>query len=192
MNIQPATHKEPLISVKSGIYTAVVGALGAILTLFAIPLAPNVALNLYVFPGILVGGTSGVLLGALAGFIGSLYTPILWGWFGAIPYNTFLGAATGFFSKYLGLRPTIGVFLGHIIYLPVLYWTNVLILGLPSEIFWTVGMFSTAAQILVSAVIAEILMNIPAIKKRLPKTDLHAPGWVARSKLLRHPWLKTT
>jgi hypothetical protein len=178
-----------LISVKSGLYTAVVGALGAILTLFAIPVAPNIHVNLYVFSGVMVGGTSGWLLGMLAGFIGSLYTPVLWGWLGAIPYNMILGASTGFFSQKLGLRPTIGAFLGHLIAIPYQYWATTTFLGVPFEIF-LVGMVTTVVQLIVAGVIAEALMSIPALKKRLPAVEMHAPAWVARNPILRHPWVK--
>ncbi len=183
-----AGEKKPLITVKSGLYTAVLGALGSILTLFAIPIAPNIHINLYVFSGVMVGGTSGWLLGALAGFIGSLYTPVLWGWLGAIPYNMILGAATGFFTERFGIRPTIGALLGHIISIPYQYFANVLYLGTPFEIF-LVGMVTTVVQLLAAGVIAESLMSIPALKKRLPKTQINAPAWVARSKFLRHPWV---
>ena len=181
--------KQPLIDVKSGLYTAVVGALGSILTLFAIPIAPNVHINLYVFSGIMVGGTSGWFLGTLAAFIGGLYTPVLWGWFGAIPYTMALGAGAGFFAQKMGLRPTIGALLGHIISLPYNYWSAVMWLGEPIQLWW-VGMGTTLIQLVVAGVIAEALMSIPALKKRLPKTEMHAPAWVARNALLRHPWVK--
>ncbi|NLF67090.1 MAG: hypothetical protein GX579_21080 [Chloroflexi bacterium] len=186
---QALESKEGLIDVKSGLYTAVMGALGAILTLFAIPVAPNIHINLYVFSGVMVGGTSGAILGALAGFIGSLYTPVLWGWLGAIPYNMILGASAGFFSTRFGLRPTLGALLGHVISLPYQYAANVLYLGLPLEIFW-VGMGTTVIQLIVAGVIAESLMSIPALKKRLPKAQFRAADWVARNRLLRHPWVE--
>jgi hypothetical protein len=189
MSQQTVARPEPLISVKSGLYTAVVGALGAILTLFAIPVAPNIHINLYVFSGIMVGGTSGWLLGLLAGFIGSLYTPVLWGRLGAIPYNMILGGAAGFFAQKMGIRPTIGAFLGHIIALPYSYWSQTTLLGLPFEIF-AVGMATTVIQLVVAGVIAEALMSIPALKKRLPAVEMHAPAWVARNPILRHPWVK--
>lgn len=181
--------RQPLINVKEGLYTAVIGALGDILTLLSIPVAPNIHINLYVFPGILVGGTSGWFLGMLAGLIGSLYTPVLWGWFGAIPYNMILGAASGFFSHKVGLRPTISALLGHIISLPYLYWSNIYYLGLPMEIF-LVGMATTLIQLIVAGVIAESLLSISALEKRLPSRPIHAAAWVARSPLLRHPWVE--
>ncbi len=180
--------REPVISVKSGLYTAVVGALGAILTLFAIPVAPNIHINLYVFPGVLVGGTSGWLLGGLAGFIGALYTPVLWGWLGAIPYNMILGASAGFFARRFGIRPTIGALIGHIISLPYQYFATVHYLGIPFPIFM-VGMATTVIQLVIAGFIAEALMNVPALKKRLPRTEIRAPGWVARNRLIRHPWV---
>jgi hypothetical protein len=189
MSQQVIPRSEPLISVKSGLYTAVVGALGAILTLFAIPVAPNIHINLYVFSGIMVGGTSGWLLGLLAGFIGSLYTPVLWGWLGAIPYNMILGGATGFFAQKMGIRPTIGALIGHILAIPYSYWSTTTFLGVPFEL-WLVGMGTTLIQLVVAGVIAEALMNIPALKKRLPAVEMHAPAWVARNPILRHPWVK--
>ena len=181
--------KEPLISVKSGLYTAVMGALGDILTLFAIPVAPNININLYVFSGVMVGATSGWLLGALAGFIGALYTPVLWGWLGAIPYNAILGLSTGFFAQKFGIRPTIGAFIGHILSLPYQYVAVHLYLGIPMPIFW-VGMGTTVFQLLVAGIICEILLSVPALKKRLPKTEIHAPNWVANNALIRHPWVQ--
>jgi hypothetical protein len=181
--------KSPLITVREGLYTAVIGALGDILTLLAIPVAPNIHINLYVFPGILVGGTSGWFLGMLAAGIGALYTPVLWGWFGAIPYNMILGAATGFFSHRVGLRPTISAFIGHILSLPYQYAAVHLYLGIPFEIF-LVGMATTVIQLVVAGVIAESLMSIPALKKRLPSRPIRAAKWVARSPLLRHPWVE--
>ncbi len=181
--------RQPLITVKEGLYTAVIGALGDILTLLAIPVAPNIHINLYVFPGVLVGGTSGWFLGMLAAGIGALYTPVLWGWFGAIPYNMILGAAAGFFSHKLGLRPTISAFIGHILSLPYQYAAVHLYLGIPIEIFW-VGMGTTVIQLVVAGIIAEALMSIPALKKRLPQRPISAPRWVARSPLLRHPWVE--
>ncbi len=181
--------KNPLISVKEGLYTAVIGALGCILTVLAIPVAPNIHINLYVLPSVLVGGTSGWFLGMLAGLIGSLYTPVLWGWFGAIPYNMILGASAGFFSHRFGLRPTISALLGHIISLPYQYFANVVYLGLPIQIFM-VGMATTVIQLVVAGIIAESLMSIPALKKRLPSREIRAARWVARSPILRHPWVE--
>jgi hypothetical protein len=179
---------EPRIGVKTGLYTAVMGALGCILTLFAIPVAPNIHINLYVFPGVLVGGTSGILLGALAGFIGSLYTPVLWGWLGAIPYAVILGASAGFFSR-RGLRPTIGAFIGHVIAIPYSYWSTTVFLGVPLEIFM-VGMVTTVVQLLAAGVIAEaIIGKVPALKKRLPRMEISAPRWIATNRFLRHPWI---
>jgi len=189
MSQQSMTSSQPVISVKSGLYTAVVGALGAILTLFAIPVAPNIAINLYVFSGMMVGGTSGWLLGLLAGFIRALYTPVLWGWLGAIPYNMILGASAGFFAQKFGIRPTIGGFLGHIIALPYSYISQVNYLGLPIPIFM-VGMATTVIQLIVAGIIAEALMSIPALRKRLQAMEIKAPAWVARNALLRHPWVK--
>jgi hypothetical protein len=187
---QTIPRREPIISVKSGLYTAVMGALGCILTLFAIPVAPNIHVNLYVFPGILVGGTSGLLLGALAGFIGSLYTPVLWGWLGAIPYNMILGASAGFFAQ-RGIRPTVGALLGHIISIPYQYWANTQYLGIPLEIF-LVGMVTTVVQLIIAGVIAEAIMNVPALRKRLPKMEIQPWSWAANNRLLRHPWVRSS
>jgi hypothetical protein len=180
--------REPVITVKSGLYTAVMGALGDILTLFAVPVAPNININLYVFSGVMVGATSGWLLGGLAGFIGALYTPVLWGWLGAIPYNALLGASAGFFSQKFGIRPTIGAFIGHIISLPYQYVAVHLYLGIPLPIFW-VGMATTVIQLVIAGVIVEILLSVPALKKRLPRTQIHAPAWVAQNAIIRHPWV---
>lgn len=180
--------KSPLITVKEGLYTAVIGALGDILTLLAIPVAPNIHVNLYVFPGILVGGTSGWFLGMLAAGIGALYTPVLWGWFGAIPYNMILGAAAGFFSLRMGMRPTIAAFIGHVLSLPYQYGAVHLYLGIPIEIFW-VGMATTIIQLVAAGIIAEALMTVPALRKRLPSRPIRAANWVARNPLLRHPWV---
>ena len=186
---ESTVRREAAISVKSGLYTAVVGALGAILTLFAIPVAPNTHINLFIFSGVMVGGTNGWLLGLLAGFIGSLYTPVLWGWLGAVPYSMFIGASTGFFTQRFGLRPTIGALIGHVLSLPYQFVASTMWLGVPMPIFW-VGMVTTVIQLVVASIIAEALMSIPALKKRLPRTEIHAPLWIARSRLLRHPWVQ--
>lgn len=182
------TGRSPRIGVKAGLYTAVIGALGAILTLFAIPVAPNIHLNLYVIPPVLVGGTSGPLLGLMAGFIGSLYTPVLWGWVGAFPYAMGLGLGAGYFAQRFGIRPTIGAFIAHVILLPYSYWSQVNWLGLPFEIF-IVGVVSTTIQLGVAGVISEVLMSVPAIRKRVPRMEIAAPSWVANNPLIRHPWL---
>ncbi|HZQ05982.1 MAG TPA: hypothetical protein VFD70_05340 [Anaerolineae bacterium] len=183
-----AKPREPLITVKSGLYTAVVGALGDILTLFAIPVAPNINVNLYVFPSVLVGGTSGWFLGMLAGFIGALYTPVLWGWFGAIPYNMILGAAAGFFAK-RGIRPTIGAFIGHILSIPYMWWATRTFLGMPDEIIM-VGMVTTVVQLLVAGVIAEVLLSASGFRKRVPAMEIDTPpAWIANNPILRHPWV---
>lgn len=188
MSTQRVMRSEPLIGVKTGLYTAVMGALGCILTLFAIPVAPNIHINLYVFPGVLVGGTSGLVLGALASFIGGLYTPILWGWLGAIPYTVMLGASAGFFSR-RGVRPTIGALIGHVISLPYQYWANVTFLGTPFEIFM-VGMATTIIQLIIAGLIAEAIMSkLPALKRRLPRMQMSVPRWVATNRLIRHPWV---
>ena len=79
--------KKQLTSVKAALYSAVMGALGCILTLFAIPIGPNTHINLYVLPAVLVGTTNGWFLGALAGAIGSIYTIVLWGHPGSIVYG---------------------------------------------------------------------------------------------------------
>jgi hypothetical protein len=98
-----------------------------------------------------------------------------------------LGAAAGFFAK-RGIRPTIGAFLGHIISLPYQYAAVVGYLGIPFEIFM-VGMATTVIQLVVAGVIAEALMSVPALKKRLPHMEIEAPDWVARNALIRHPWV---
>jgi len=191
MALATQTKREPLITVKTGIYCAVVGALGCILTLFAIPVAPNIAINLYVFSGVLVGGTSGWFVGMLGGLIGSLYTPVLWGWFGALPYAAAIGLFAGLFSQKWGLRPTIGAILGgQIIYQATVGWYgDLVIMGLPWPIFW-IGMGTTTLQLIAAGLLAEALMSIPAIKKRLPKTTIKTVPWVARSAFLRHPWVE--
>lgn len=187
--VSVGVRREPVITVKSGLYTAVMGALGCILTLFAIPVAPNIHVNLYVFPGVLVGGTSGWILGGLAGFIGALYTPVLWGWLGAIPYNAIIGLSAGFFSQRYGLRPTIGGLLGHIISIPYMYFATTVYLGLPFQLF-LVGMVTTVVQLVAAGLLAEALLSVPALRKRLPRTQIRVAGWVANNALLRHPWAK--
>lgn len=180
--------RAPRIGVKAGLYTAVIGALGAILTLFAIPVAPNIHINLYVLPPVMVGGTSGPLLGILAGFIGSLYTPVLWGWVGAFPYAMALGFGAGFFAQRFGIRPTIGAFIAHILALPYSFWSITVLLGIPFEIF-LVGVGTTTIQLIVAGAIAEVIMSIPAVRKRVPRMEINAPAWVANNRLIRHPWL---
>jgi len=181
--------KAPLITVRSGLYAAVIGALGDILTVLAIPVGPNVHINLYILPAILVGSTNGWFLGALAMFIGSLYTPILWGWFGAIVYATQLGAIAGFLSTRVGFRPLITGVLTTLIGFPLLAVMEYIWLGMPWPVIWFT-LFTTVLQMVVASVIVEVLLAIPALKKRFPRGEIRAVGWVARSKILRHPWLE--
>lgn len=185
-----AIKKAPLITVQTGLYAAVIGALGDILTVLAIPVGPNVHINLYILPAILVGSTNGWLLGALAMFIGSLYTPVLWGWFGAIIYATQLGVFCGLFATRVGLRPIISGPLATVIGFPLLAVMEYVWLGMPMPVIWFT-LFTTVLQMAVASAITEVLLAIPALKKRFPKGEIRAVGWVARSKLLRHPWLDT-
>jgi predicted membrane protein len=177
------------IGVKAGIYCAVLGALGCILTLFAIPIGPNININLYVISGIMVGATCGPWLGLFGGFLGSLYTPVLWGWFGAVPYNAFLGLGAGAAARY-GVRPSVGVVIAYIISTPVMSWAQVEFLGIPMEVVW-LGVASTAIQTVVVCAIVESLISVPHLRKRLPgMREMTVPGWVARSAILRHPWVE--
>jgi hypothetical protein len=50
-------------------------------------------------------------------------------------------------------------------------------------------MGTTIIQLVIAGIIVEILLSVPALKKRLPKTEIHAPAWVARNALIRHPWV---
>ncbi|MCR4397967.1 MAG: hypothetical protein NUV93_03295 [Firmicutes bacterium] len=171
------------MNVKSGLYVAVMGALGDILTLFAIPVGPNIHINLYVLPAVLVGSTTGWLLGGLAGAIGALYTIVLWGHPYSIIYGFLLGALTGIFCQKFGLRPIISGIIAHIITLPWLYFSLVNILGLAIPIFY-LGMFTMAVQLVVSLLITEGIIAVPALKKRIPQVPIasRAAGF------LRHPW----
>jgi hypothetical protein len=171
------------VNVKSGLYVAVMGALGDILTLFAIPIGPNTHINLYVLPAVLVGSTSGWLLGGVAGAIGSLYTIVLWGHPYSIIYGFLLGALTGLFSQKLGLRPIISGIIAHIITLPWLYFSLVSILGIPMPVFF-LGMFTMAIQLVVALILTEGIMAVPALKKRIPAVPI--AGRVTG--ILRHPW----
>lgn len=182
--------KRPLIDVPSGLYTAVMGALGDIFTLFAIPVAPNININLYVLSGIMVGATSGWLLGGIAGFIGALYTPVLWGWLGAIPYNAFLGFFVGLCAQKWGLRPAVGGLIGLVLTIPYTYLAETKYLGLPTQIY-LVGQVSGLIQQVVAIVIVEILIVSPVLRKRLPRVEMHAPSWVASNAIIRHPWVSS-
>jgi hypothetical protein len=181
--------RESVITVRSGLLTAVLGALGNIMTVLAIPVGPNIHINLYIIPAALMGSTNGWLHGALGGFIGSLYTPILWGWFGAIIYATGLGAVTGLLSTRVGLRPIIAGTLGAII---ANAW------GAPMQYYWLgtampviyLAMFTTTLQMFVASVLTEVVIAVPAVKRSFPQTKIRAPKWVARSPILRHPWLE--
>jgi hypothetical protein len=181
--------RESVITVRSGLLTAVVGALGNIMTVLAIPVGPNIHVNLYILPCALMGSTNGWLHGALGGFIGALYTPILWGWFGAIIYATLLGAITGLLATRVGLRPVVAGFLAAIIgqlwVIPSQYYW----LGMPMPVNWLAA-FTTTLQMVVASVLTEILIAIPAVRKRFPKTVIRGPAFVARSSILRHPWLE--
>ncbi|GAA2014811.1 hypothetical protein [Microbacterium ulmi] len=175
------------MNVKKAIWTALLGALGCILTMLAIPIGPNISINLYVISGILVGATCGALLGALGGFLGALYTPVLWGWFGALPYNAILGFGAGLATRF-GLRPSVGVVLAYIVAQPIEMWMAYQFLGMP----WAVqllGVGSTILQAAVAVVITEAIISVPQLRKRLPRTGrMTVPAWVDRVPFLRHPW----
>lgn len=171
------------MNVKSGLYAAVMGALGDILTLFSIPIGPNTHINLYVLPAILVGSTSGWLLGGIAGAIGSLYTIVLWGHPYSIIYGFLVGALTGVFSQKLALRPLASGIISHIITIPWLYWSLVTLLGTPVALFW-LGMVTMAIQLIVACFLSEGIMAVPALKKRIPKVEISGSA----GGVLRHPW----
>lgn len=157
------------ITVKQALYAAIIGALGDILTLFAIPIGPNTHINLYVLPAVLVGATNGWFLGAVAGAIGALYTIVLWGHPGSIVYGAILGGLTGLFREKLRLRVTFAAIIAHIISLPWLYFNLHTWLGIPLPIFY-LGMGTMAIQLIVACLITEGLIAIPAIKHRIPST----------------------
>lgn len=161
--------KTQFLTVKAALYAAVMGALGDILTLFAIPIGPNTHINLYVLPAVLVGATNGWFLGALAGAIGALYTIVLWGHPGSILYGAILGGFTGLFREKLGLRLIFAAFIAHIISLPWLYWSLHIWLGIPLPIFY-LGMGTMAIQLFVVCLITEGIIAIPAIRRRIPST----------------------
>lgn len=172
------------ITIKAAIYAAVIGALGDILTLFAIPVGPNIHINLYVLPAVLVGATSGWLLGGIAGAIGALYTIVLWGHPGSIVYGALLGIGTGLLCTKVGLRPLFSSIIAHIITLPWLFWSLVHWLGLPMPIFY-LGMGTMAIQLVVVALITEGIIVIPALRKRIPAAKVNR---LVPSAFLRHPW----
>lgn len=175
------------LNVKKAIWTALLGALGCILTMLAIPLGPNISINLYVISGIMVGATCGALLGSLGGFLGALYTPVLWGWFGAVPYNLLLGLGAGLATRF-GLRPSVGVVIAYLVAQPVEMWMAYQFLGMPWEV-QLIGVGSTILQAVVALVITETLISVPQLRKRLPRTSKMAvPAWLDRVPFLRHPW----
>lgn len=175
------------ISVKKAIYVALLGALGCILTVLAIPVGPNINVNLYVIAGIMAGATLGPALGALGGVLGALYTPVLWGWFGAIPYNAILGLGAGLATRF-GLRPSVGVLLGYLVAQPLEMLAANVFLGFSWQVqLLSIG--STVLQTVVACIIVESLISIPQLRKRLPRTSkMTVPAWVNRVPVLRHPW----
>ena len=175
------------IAVKSAILVAVLGALGCILTFFAIPVGPDININLYVISGIFVGAVLGPWLGLLAGALGAAYTPVLWGWFGAIPYNAAIGLIVGLGQRF-GIRPAISGVVAYIVVTPFGTWSAIHFLGEPFPVA-VIGLGSTALQTAVCIVIMEGILHVPALKKRLPRTKMSPPGWVARSAWIRHPWV---
>lgn len=175
------------LNVKKAIWTALLGALGCILTMLAIPVGPDININLYVIAGIMVGATCGPLLGALGGGLGALYTPVLWGWFGAIPYNMILGLGAGLATRF-GMRPTVGVVIAYLVAQPTEMWMAYKILGMPLQV-QLIGVGSTALQAAIVLVIVEAVISVPQLSKRLPHPgSMTIPGWVDRMPFLRHPW----
>ena len=161
--------KKQLITVKAALYSAVMGALGCILTLFAIPIGPNTHINLYVLPAVLVGATNGWFLGALAGAIGGIYTIVLWGHPGSIVYGALLGGFTGLFREKLKLRLIFAAPIAHVITLPWLYWSLHVWLGTPLPVFW-LGMGTMVIQLIVACLISEAIISVPAIRRRIPNS----------------------
>lgn len=171
------------MKVKAALYVAVMGALGDILTLFAIPVGPNTHINLYVLPAVLVGSTSGWFLGGLAGAIGGLYTIVLWGQPYSIVYGFLLGSFTGVFCQKAGLRPFVSGILAHILTLPWLYFSLVHLVGSPLPVFY-LGMGTMVLQLVAALAITEGIMAVPALKKRILKVEItrRIGGF------LGHPW----
>jgi len=183
-----ATLREGHITVKAAIYTALMGAVGMIFTLIAIPVAPGTHLNLYVFSGIIVGASCGILLGAIAGIIGQLYTPILWGHPWCFILTGPVGALIGWLCTKLGLRPLIST--------EIAYWTLGLVcnwlvlnvfLGLPWAYTWLIGFWIVGADYTLAAILVEALLTVPSVRRRVPKVPISGPDFVKRSSILPNP-----
>lgn len=185
------------ITVYGALYIAIWAAIGNIASLFAIPVGPNIHINLYVISGIAVGATMGPLAGFIAGFLGALYTIVLWGHPYATVFSALYGLSVGLLSA---RRPGIRVTLITIIpaYFPVSFaWSLVSlygpysIMGLPMTNFW-LGRVTTFLQALAAGIIIDALLSSRRVRSLIPPYQVNVSGWVRSRPWLMNPAAKDT
>jgi uncharacterized membrane protein len=186
-----ATPAQSKITVYGALYIAVWAAIGNIASLFAIPVGPNIHVNLYVISGIAVGATMGPLAGFLAGFLGALYTIVLWGHPWATIFSGIYGLVVGWLcARKPGLRPTIVTILPA--YLASTAWSLVSlygpysIMGLPMESFW-LGRLTTFVQALAAGLIVDALLSSRRVRNMIPPYRIEVSEWVRKLPWLMNP-----
>jgi hypothetical protein len=183
---------ESRFSPKSGIYIAVMSAISIVSTVTAsfLVLGPNINFALDYFAGVIVGSSLGIIPGIIAGVLGMVYTPILWGnpwnWIFTVP----VGALTGLFATRVGFRPIIAASLAQLIAGVPSMVIVFLLFGLPNVIwttFWWLILAKQSSEIIVSALIAEAAFNSKSVSKWIPKATIRGPKFVLKSSKLRNP-----
>jgi len=179
--------KKGRVTAYGAIYTAILSALGDVLTLFPIPTVPPWSVTMYMFPPILIASTLGPFYGAIGGFIASLYTIVLYGNVFNVPYTIILGILTGILCTKVGLRPFIVSLLLLIFGIP---WSALfcIVYGWPLFPWWIpVALIWQVTSNPASGILTEILLASKTFRKYVPKTRISGPQWVLSRKWLRNP-----
>ncbi|MFQ5712361.1 MAG: hypothetical protein ACE5GD_11385 [Candidatus Geothermarchaeales archaeon] len=151
------------VSVKSISLIAVMGALGNVIGLIEIPLAPGVLLHLSQFTGILIAINLGPLAGGITGALSVLFVTFSIGTFASmfIPLGNFiLSFAAGLASK--RFRPLIAGLIGEVVETPYLWLTTILILPIPLITLINVKAF---IEVAISSLVVEALMARAEVKR---------------------------
>lgn len=183
------------ITVYGALYIAIWAAIGNIASLFAIPVGPNIHINLYVISGIAVGATMGPIAGFVAGFLGALYTIVLWGHPYATIFSGLYGLTVGLLcAKKPGIRATLITIFPA--YFPVsVAWSLISlygpwsIMGLPMANFW-LGRVTTFLQALAAGLIVDALLSSRRVRSLIPPYSVQVSDWVRKRAWLMNPAAK--